>query len=442
MKNYINAAFILAVGALAISAAEARTCQWDFLGVLKAQPEVALDGVAVKYPDGAPLEGVTVRISGRAKVAGKWATYKKWQDVKTNADGRFYVRTVRDCAARQIRVRVRFQDLTLEVRHGRSTSSTTKVKWYDLHTNVTRSGGRWNMGEMTFRRGGSGNLGAFEPRRHAQIWVVYRDAQKWLAAQGPRHRFIAPIKVKYPHNGWIAKDENKEGNAVEASYVNPTTKIVYIVRNSRTDQFNLNTLLHELGHVWAYQHTSGEICLTQALLNGGTHGVLNNPCPAYHEGFAQYFADEMAVALWYRGRRVRPWSRAYMRSGGYWQTPVTSLSLMQRSDEGWRSFFHMLDLGGIDKFDFNVSGDTVALAKPQQATCGNTQGLLSFKEVLRSFSNPDGHSGHMTRADTTFSKFLDRAGRIFPKVSSNRKAGYLKLADPANTTQPWSFIRC
>ena len=55
---------------------------------------------------------------------------------------------------------------------------------------------------------------------------------------------------------------------------------------------------HEMGHVWAYNHTSGEICLTETLLlHGDTHGLVDDSCVAFHEGWAEFYANEMERAL-------------------------------------------------------------------------------------------------------------------------------------------------
>lgn len=436
---------LLASCQIPFAAKAAVACQWDFFGTLALTPE--LQGLKNKYGDEVKLEGVTVRIAGRKKVAGIWGNYLPWGDVKTDANGYFRLKIKKACGERKFRVRIRFQESNLEVRHKRATSSTTKVKWHDIYTDVTRSKIRWNFGTLKFQQGKKGPLGEFEPRRHGQIWTVYRDAMKWLNAQGKHHRFKGKVKVKYPHNGIT-------GDAAEASYVNPTTKVIYIVKNSKKDQFDTKTLLHELGHKWAYDHSNGEFCLTtELLLTGNTHGTVDSSCVAFHEGFAEYFADEMLRVLQYRGPRIRPNSRSYMKSGGYWGVPVTNLDRMQRTDEGWRTFFHILDQRAVDIFTFNAGYDPrttssrkktrpIQIAKPKRATCRLTPELLKFSEILRVFSNPAGSSGHMSKSETTIPRFLSRARRVFPRISNEQIRTYRALADPSSSVEPWERMKC
>lgn len=444
----VYVASLLVFAFISFGAAQAKQCIWTVTGKLTVAPE--LRELQVRYGDIVNLSGVQVRLSGRQRVAGKWATYAPWGTVRTNKDGEFRFVYKKTCGQRQLRLKVKFDDKNLEIRHARSTSSATKVKWYTVTGDITRNAGTWNAGELRFRTNGQGSLGTLESRRHAQIWVVYQDAIRWLNAQGTGFGFRTKVKVKYPHDGDVAPEAN------EASYTNPTTKVIYIVRNSRRDQFATDTLLHELGHQWAYNHSRGEMCLTMAIIgSGNTHGRVANPCVAFHEGFAEYFSEQMLSNLWYRPPRwrLKPFSRTYLRTGGNWGTPIINRTDYERSDVGWRSFFHMVSTGWLRRFTFNPPASSINARDPrtwviqsrppQGSRCHTPSKLLTFKQVLRTFEPGGGVDSRLSKSDMTIRNFLLRASKIHAHVSTADRTAFQILADPASSREPWQrLVRC
>ncbi|HFE45332.1 MAG TPA: hypothetical protein ENJ18_07525, partial [Nannocystis exedens] len=173
----------------------------------------------------------------------------------------------KNCDGRRFKVEVKFADSSLEARHERATSSPTKVKWYTIvdESSGEHAAGTTNLGTKTFRSGGAFDLNDDEAWSHAEIWFLYKKALAVAASYGADYAFSGQVKVKYPHNSAVVSDSR------EASYANPTTKVIYIFRSKggTNDHFDVNSLLHELGHRWAYDHTSGEACLTEGLLIGG-----------------------------------------------------------------------------------------------------------------------------------------------------------------------------
>jgi hypothetical protein len=247
-----------------------------------------------KFDGESPLKGIEVKISAKAKVPIiGWGTWNSWGTVRTNSKGEFSISKSKNHDLRRFKIEVKFQDDDLAVRHEHATSSLTKVKWYTIieESSKEHKAGTVDFNQRTFKSGGKHDRGDFEARRHADIWVLYQMVIDHVAAMGSDFAFTTQVKVKYPHNGIT-------GDAVEAPYANPTTKVIYIVKNSRGDYFNTDTLLHELGHIYAYNHVSGEICLTEGLLmDGSTHGLVDDHCVAFHEGFAQYWSDKLREEL-------------------------------------------------------------------------------------------------------------------------------------------------
>lgn len=427
-------------------------CRWIIQGQLAVSPE--LDSIERKYGSQVPLEGVEVIVSSRRKMALVWGSYAPWGKVRTDENGCFRVAVTKSCAPRQLKVRTRFQDENLEIRHENAMNEVTKVRPYVLTEHEDRESGMWDMGLQVFEDGGAGDLGNFEAYRHAQIWRVYHDAIDWMKAQGAQYEFKTQVKIQYPHNGRVSDDR-------EASYANPTNKVIYIVRNSVSDQFptglnfDAGTLLHELGHIWAYNHSTGEICLTETLLlkGGETHGLVDDHCTAFYEGFAEYFAEKMGYILGYQDLDYTqlPFSNTYLQTGGYWGDPIDSLDTYQRSDVGWQSYFHTLSLPDIRKKDFwpdaSVIGGDRATRRVQEKrsfldTCAIAKQYFDFKGVLRAFSPGGGEKKNLSREQTTVPEFNSRLMRIFNDFEYENRVEIEELSNPSNPRETYEVIPC
>jgi hypothetical protein len=431
-------------------------CRWIVQGQLAVAPE--LDSLSRKYGAQAPLEGVEVIVSGRRKVAGVWVNYAPWDSVRTDANGCYRIAVTKSCAPRQLKVRTRFKDDDLEVRHENAMNEFTKVKPYVLAEHEDRTSGMWEMGLQLFEDGATGDLGNFEAYRHAQIWRVYRDAIDWMKAQGAQYAFKTKVKIQYPHNGRV-------GDASESSYANPTNKVIYIVRNSVRDQFDWGidfdaaTLLHELGHIWAYNYSQGEICLTETLLlNGGdTHGLVDDHCTAFYEGFAEYFAEKLGYILGYHDLEFtqRPFSNTYLMTGGYWGDPLNSLDEYQRADVGWQSYFHTLTLENIRQQDFWPDDSIITDADRStwrvqtrnaltslSDTCPRALQYFNFKDVLRAFSPGGGEKKFLSREQTTVPAFNSRLMRIYDEFEYENRVEIEELTNPSNPKETFEVIPC
>ena len=279
---------------LAETAAHGARCDWSVSGTLKVE-NARLTKMKNKFGETSPLENVLAKVSARTKVGLVWGTWNAWPQTRTDANGKFTVTNRKNCAKRQIRVQVKFDDENLEIRHETATSSLTKVKWYEVvndgKTGRERTSSTVGLGPLEFEPGGNLFLGDFEARRHAELWNFYQMIIDHLAGKGPRFAFKTKVKVKYPHDSWVAGDILK--NTVEASYSNPTTKVIYIHKDSNgsADEFDVQTLAHEIGHKWAYERFHGEICLTMDLLRTGyTHDLADDPCVRVSRGLRQVLA--------------------------------------------------------------------------------------------------------------------------------------------------------
>ena len=417
----------IAAGLLCLMApdqAHAKKCNWTVKGRLSVKHRASMAALGDKDD----LQNIQVRVKAMSKAMGAWTgKWGSWGTVRTDASGNFTVTKTKGCGDRRFRVEVKFDDADLEVRHANATSSTTKVKWYTVINDVQRSAGTYDIGRKYFDGSSANDLKNSEAWAHASIWVLYKDAIDHMAAMGSSYAFDTKIKVKYPHNG-VA------GDSAEESYANPTTKVIYIVKNPKKDRLTPGTLLHEMGHIWAYNHSKGEICLTETLvMTQDTHGIVDDHCVAFHEGFGDYFSEELQRALLGDDLPL-PYGRGWLDNRG-----ANSLSKVERYDDGWRNVFRTLRLDDPWRYDFNASG-TVS-TKP--AIVGSCEGPnLTFKNVLSAF-NPKSSAGYdkeLDRADTTIDGFLSRLAAISSKFTPDHKSAYKKLANPTKTDQPQSLL--
>ncbi len=415
---------------LAPDVASAANCDWTVTG------SVSVDHEKSSFRDllgsNSKLEGINVKVSARTKVGPVWGTWNSWNKVRTNRQGEFTVRNSKNCAKRQFKVQVEFKDSGLELRHETATSSTNKVKWYQIWEagGSGRNAGTISVGERVFRGSGSHDLDNREARSHASIWVVAQDIQDHVAAMGSEFAFTTDLRIKYPHNSAIAPD------SAEASYANPTTKVVYIHKSSGKDHLSPQTVAHELGHIWAYNHSSGEICLTETLLvNGNTHGLVGDHCVAFHEGFAEYFSDEVLRAL-YGGTKELPKSRRWLAS----TRNLGTRSLVQRHDDGWWSALHLLTTKNIHKYEVGTSssGPSGDISLTGSASLGCASPKVGLKKILRAFnaSSSSGFSSQLSRSETTLSAFFARVAAINQGISTAQSNDMLDFTDPTKTSQP------
>ncbi len=424
-----------------IADAASASCDWRVTGTLSVEHDTRVRELGTE----SPLENIQVRVKARDKVLGVWGTWNSWGEVRTDDDGRFTVDSTKDCSNRQFKVDVKFQDSELEVRHSTSTSSLTKVHWYEVFRSdgAGHSPSTVNLGELVFGPVVPGDLGDFEARRHADTWVLYKQAIALMASFGENFEFQTQVKIKPIHDGIT-------GDAIEAPYANPTTKVIYIIANSRDDWFGTQTLLHELGHVWAYNHSTGESCLTESLiLEGDTHGTVSDPCVAFHEGFAEFWMERVANELFGSDTRL-PLNRSFLNSGLMEGDVVSSLALMQRNDEGWRSVFNTLvvsDLGAYHYYepsDPYPGSETIQHRYGAHLTGGCAPPVVDFRDVLRLFL-PKSDAGYDYDLDDTemrIGTFLTRAEGILDGTGMTDGDAELlrRIVDPAGSSQPFDLF--
>lgn len=408
---------------------QAKKVKWTVKGTVKV--EHILGKLKKKFGT-SPLKGIEVKVSAKTKVGGIWGTYNSWGTVRTDANGKFSISKDKSTGDRKFRVQVKFQDNDLEVRHSLANVSTTKVKWYTIVKAARRSSGTIDFGNLIFKKGGKHDLGEFEPRRHADIWKLMQMAMERLKDMGSEFEFTTQVKIKFPH------DPPTPPIIGNIAYANPTTKVVYIPR----DEFDADTILHETGHIWAYNHMSGEFCLTEALiLTQDTHGLVNDHCVAFGEGFAGYWKDKMMEEL-FGDAPVLPYNRVYLNK----DLKLTNKDLMQRHNKGWQSVFHTLSTENLYVYDFleaNTSGTSDKYIVPKYSLLRKCESpKIGFQKVMKVFNDhPDkGYPKKLKRKETTITAFLERAEAILYKMTPEYREMYVNLVNPSKTGQPSDWL--
>ena len=442
-----------------------------------------------------PLKGIQVRVSAAEQGIGKWNT---WPDVTTASDGSFKVTNEKDQTKRKFRVEFRFHSDELEIRHENSTEElfSKDAKWYTAYeTDDFFDAGTINLGTFIFRENAKLDVGAFEPRRHAEIWIVAKAAIDYFKTFGSAYEYKSTnyhskqIKIKYPH------DDTKAFGDVTASYSNPLNGVIYLYRNSSgsNDHFDVATIYHEMMHIWAYEHNSwpngGEIDLMFAIVSQkyghDSHGFTNNKV-AFHEGFAEYASDELCLALFPKSNSVStasssttyvtgihyhearlPYNRDRLNEGvaspgDDGSSKITSIDKMQTHDAGWWSYLHILTTLGLEAktFSRSIISTSTSYAKVfntqtfgctncfigtqyganQTGSCTLTK-QISFKDVLKVFNSNSsaGYSTALGTDDMKLDKFIQRAKAILG-LSTKDADTYIRLADPSGNLQPYDAL--
>lgn len=432
-----------------------------------------------------PLAGVRVRV--RAKETNLDPSgFGEWGEDVTDSNGYFQFSKQKDGSKRFFQVQVMFKDdkllkiypendgviakaselvtdlipggpvvkvvndLTedlLEAALGAISRVTYDVDWITVHEDKKnddkKDNGVVDFGNLIFKSPGIEELGGTIQRRHADIWALTKKMIAKLADFGPGLGFIEkkPIAIKYPHKSPLI------GDGVEQAYADPLNDVVFLIQNSKRDNFDLETIIHELMHLWTYQHSSGENALAwQLLLHGSTHnGRQSKTWTAFHEAWAEFAKTELhrqmfgAGATLYGGSTYlrQPLSRPYLKSQG-----IRTLGDMDNFEDGWMSMFNLLVYNRVTQLDMNTTdGD---YATPTLAPLGARQADITFADLLGVFL-PHGAGAfrtEMTSEQMTIPTYLNRLSSSIPtRFTAKHVETYLAILDPARTEQPKDLLR-
>lgn len=444
----MNNLFATATAVLVMMACTAQVskadCSWTVSGTVKVQSQEP--ELITKFGAQIPLKGIKVKISG-ATIG--W--FDEWGTVTTDANGKFSLTVQKGCDDRKFKIEVKFQSDEVEVRHEHSTSDLlTDVKWYTImqDDDRRRSPGNIQILPTIFDAGKPQDLSNSEARSHADVWIITNTLRDHIAGYGPKFKFLNQTAIKYPHNG-IASD------AVEASYSNPITQVVYIFKSNdgTEDHLNVRTVMHELMHTWAYQHVSGELDLaTNLIFTGSTHCANEKEHISFHEAFAEFSMERLYEEI-YGQKHTLPYNRDALKEGLSCEGSVDRINTlrdMEIHEFGWMSLFRMLTTKDLHKYTYGGEASSsdpdpyhtsnasvfITLSSNQNSTGCSSPLDLTLKDILNVFlpHSSKGFNDNLKKSEMNFDDFMHRAAKIL--AFEDKEAGLKNLLDPSKTTEP------
>jgi hypothetical protein len=397
---------------------------WKVSGIVQVE-----ETTTSSTPRAHALRSVEVRVSA-SRLEDR--VFVPWGTTATDQSGRFSFQLEKSRAARSIRVSVKLKNDNLTVRS--PAADGVLDDWHTVFETPSKvDGPEISAGTRVFRKGAPGELGDADNVSRAAIWYMADEVQRFLRKSEARFGHIGfehPISVVYP--------AVLTGAVTGSSYANGVNRTAYIVKG----QESANVVVHELMHLWNYQHNKGTSNWAAAVcFDGDTHGFQEHAAIAFHEGFAEWAKNELMRSIWGAPARL-PLSRA-----GLARLDLNDLTTLERNDNGVTSALHLLTTENIFGLELGAATDA---SFGNQARRVDRAGLscpepprVSFLDVLKVFL-PSSHAEWPTAwevgdRDYGLVRFYQRASDVLPLelgFSKTMKALYLQLLDVSSTVEP------
>lgn len=350
--------------ALVASRAEAAECTWRVSGKL-----AVVDSYTAYPAVTRPLVGVKVQV---AATLYSWGGFTAWDTVETDHTGRFQIVQTKSCSARRLRVWMKLDNADLQV------VNPDAAEWTLLRDDPSGAFSRWtsatDLGTWTYAIGAPGVLGDHFAYRRAITWSLVDSLMRWLESHDPWLAFGRKVHVRYPANtpggsSWAAIDT------------------AYIHADERSDQWDIATVLHEVMHLWNYDHNNGVTnWLAAVLWDFDTHGEQEHPSIAFHEGFAEFAAYQMLTEM-YPARFGQWHDEAYL--------DFDTLTEIERNDDAVAATLWLMQGSLVPTVDMLLCfRGNAALGWPRDLELGGTDdGLLMYldrcNDLLASFTDAE-----------------------------------------------------
>jgi hypothetical protein len=374
--------------------------------------------------------------------ASNFGVYASWGTVRTDSEGAFTLRNEKDKSKRKFKVKVRFADDELEVNTGALAGLenflSPKIVVFEHSQEV--EGPTINIGTRTFTTGASGELGIQNNIRQSTVWYMCKKVINTMQATDAYFDFNGKIRIIYP------------ANVVSGtSYANGITRCAYIHSAS---PWSVETVLHEMMHLWNYDHNTGTANWLGAVAcppDLDTHGQAEQRPIAFHEGFAKYAAQAMLHELWggeANSTRKRP--VPYARYALVHTLHLDTIDEVERSDEGVYRALAVLTARALYKKKFgdkHTRLDTNPETQPidnDKYDCPEAPGLTVW-DVLKVFQ-ANSAAGWPTEwqvgnNEYGIRRFFERAADVLSALDEPTKDLMLSLIDPNSTEEPLSRCR-
>jgi hypothetical protein len=400
-------------------------CKWNVSGRLYVKSPT-LPGIA----DGAPLDGVEIRVSGESSAGALIGRFGTWGTTHTDANGVFSVAHT-ECDKRRVRVEAKFESASGDLR----VLGSSSPEWYEIkETDDIQDPATLDLKGEPFG-GETGDQATGQARTDAQDWVLYRTAIDYVTKLG--HPFINDVTLNNPADLHVGDN----------SWTDPVfhgIKIAPASTNSRS------VMLHELGHAFAYPRETGEDCLIAGALGpDNTHSYSEKPCVAFNEGFADYFSDQLDEELTDAGKISpathywgAPYTRAHLVSEG-----LLSLDDAAHNELGFDQAFRVLTQPDIahELFGDGIGAGYWAddLGHYTGSSCASPaapKGLDGLDTALTVL----GDSGDQFASGSapTIEDVFDRADDRLSKFDHYDADAYTRIADPDDDVEPHLLYAC
>jgi len=387
--------------------------------------------------DTTALENVHVRVSARKKLfGGVWGNWAPWGKVRTDSDGHFKLSRSKNCQERQFMVKVHFKDSDLEVRHAFASRKARKVYWYTVYKESNANDGNRDihkkLNDLTFSSSGNHSLDNREPWYHADIWTLYQTAIDTMNGYGSRLGFQDKVKVKYPH-----RKPNLD------PYANPLNNVIYLVKKSGWDTGkDIRTMLHELFHIWAYQHSRMENRMAYYLvghMKEGTHGMVDQTFVAFHEGLAKWGSEVLQMKISPGKTSLRPpLSRNELANEG-----IEGLWNADLTEWGWLNLFNLMHKQDVWEYDFGTSNKTLSRTESRNSLkpyikCDVAR--LDFEELLNMLDRKGTDDMHVN--DMSYPPFSSAVQSQNNGVGRWDMVAYANMIDPSKSVDEIRSSMC
>ena len=396
-----------------------------------------------------PIKGAKVKISG--KIEPWW--WGPWGTVTTSSSGYFSINTGKSCVARKLRVQVKLDSSTLQLRTTQNTAqfftvfetpsatSSSDFRSLRLYFGVDSWHGGLSIPGKSTTTNSINNLNSNNNEVHAALWAYTRSAIDYIGA------FEQKVFVYYPYDfDYDCEDntDNCEPNGAVFYSSKHKIRVSHKFDNTKMKAFR-GTVLHELGHVYYFEHvtTQSNICGTD--IDRHAQGIC--PSISFNEGFAQYFSDNLVNILYgndlyYGPDLILPKNRYRLYNDGN----ISDLSDLERGDFGVKSTLKLITLDNLYGYTFSTyDGSSYFYAEPFHSkflSCP-TIAKVSFRDILGAL-DPIANSSFDHQWDERDSSnglfnFIDRLKAIRSSFNTNDVNFYLQFHDVSLSSEPHDY---
>ncbi|HEU5086893.1 MAG TPA: hypothetical protein VFT99_05590 [Roseiflexaceae bacterium] len=403
---------------------------WEISGKLQVE-ESDITGVTTRRP----LANVEVEV-----MASNFGVYASWGEVRTNSDGEWTLRKEKDKSKRKFKIKARFADSELEVNTGLLANIedylSPAIVVFEHDHEV--EGPDIQIGTRCFKAGASGELGELTNIRQAITWYLCKTVINTMQANDSYFSFDGKIHIVYPSNV-----------VSNIPYANGVTRCAYI----QTAWWSPDTVLHEMSHLWNYDHNYGTANWIGAVLcppDFDTHSLAERRPIAFHEGFAEYAAQALLHEIWgNEPNSIRERPLPYSRNALVESLHLHTRDEVEQSDQGVFRALALLTSRALYKRRFGDKDTRLDSYPYAQAVSTPTRDCpepprLTIWDVLKVFqANPGAGwptEWQVGNNDYGVVRFFERAADVLPALDEATKDLMLNLIDPNGTLEPQS--RC